>query len=296
MSFADTVREDLLTVAVRKNCCRRALIAGLFASSFYAPESGCVVARFRTPQIADDAAEQLRIQFAGIAERRRVGMCGRYYEEVRFSSPAFRKLVDHLHRPPVKAIGEELGFRCEECRAFFLRGLFLAGGTVNDPHKPVHLEFSVPEAAAPSVSAFFSMIGYPARTVARGRNVGFYFKESASVEDLLALMGAHRVIFDVINTRIEREIRNHENRVNNCDTRNLERTVSASARQMDAIERLHATGKLDNLPEELRETARLRYENPDASLDALAELHNPPITKSGLNHRLRRIIEAAGKS
>ena len=296
MSFADTVREDLLTVAVRKNCCRRACIAGLFVSAVYSPEAGCIVARFRTPQIADDAAEQLRIQFAGTAERRRVGLCGRYYEEVRFFSPAFRKLVDLLHHPPVKEIGEELGFRCEDCRAAFLRGLFLASGTVNDPHKPIHLEFSVPEAAAPSVSAFFTMIGYPARSVSRGKNVGFYFKESASVEDLLALMGAHRAIFDVINTRIEREIRNHENRVNNCDTRNLERTVSASARQMNAIERLHETGKLDNLPEELRETARLRYENPDASLDALAELHNPPITKSGLNHRLRRIVEAVGKS
>ena len=113
------------------------------------------------------------------------------------------------------------------------------------------------------------------------------------MEDLLVLMGAHRVIFDVINTRIEREIRNHENRVNNCDTRNLERTVSASERQMSAIERLRETGKLDNLPAELRETARLRYENPDASLDALADLHSPPITKSGLNHRLRRITDAA---
>ena len=292
MSFADSVREDLLTVPTKKNCCRRALIGGLFIAALPDPEKKSAAARFRSAPIADHAAEQLRIQFGASAERGRVGYSGRYYEEVRFSSPAFRKLVETLHRPPQTDVADLLGFRCEECRGAFLRGLFLAAGTVNDPHKPVHLEFSVPEAAAPAVSAFFGEIGYRAGTLQRGAHRGFYFKESAVLEDLLAMMGAHRVIFDVINTRIEREIRNHENRVNNCDTRNLERTVSASARQIGAIERLRETGKLDNLPAELRETARLRYENQDASLDALAELHSPPITKSGLNHRLRRIVEA----
>ena len=293
MSFADTVRADLLTVPAGKNCCRRALIGGLFIAAVPEPAGKGAVARFRTAPIADHAAEQLRVQFGATAERGRVGRCGRFYEEVRFSSPAFRKLVDSLHRPPAEGIAGLLGFRCEECRGAFLRGLFLAVGTANDPHKPVHLEFSVPEASAPVIGAYFEEIGYRAGTLRRGNNRGFYFKESAAMEDLLVLMGAHRVIFDVINTRIEREIRNHENRVNNCDTRNLERTVSASERQMSAIERLRETGKLDNLPAELRETARLRYENPDASLDALADLHSPPITKSGLNHRLRRITDAA---
>lgn len=292
MSFADAVRNDLLTVPIKKNCCRRAFICGLFISAL-TEENGQVSARFRTEAIAELGAEQLHVQFSKVADRRRVGFCGRYYEEVSFSSPAFRKLTETLHRPLIGDLSEVLGFRCEECRSAFLRGLFLSSGTVNDPHKPVHLEFSVPTDAAGTVNAFFELIGYPAKTIARGEKCGFYYKESAAAEDLIALMGAHRVIFDVINTRIEREIRNHENRVNNCDTRNLERTVSAAARQMNAIERLRETGKLDNLPEELRETARLRYENPDYSLDALAELHNPPITKSGLNHRLRRIAEAA---
>ena len=292
MSFADTVREDLLTVPIRKNCCRRAFICGLFLSAL-PTDNGQATARFRSAAIAESGAEQLGIQFAKTAERRRVGLCGRYYEEVSFDSPAFRKLSENLRRSEGDNLAETLGFRCEECRSAFLRGLFLSCGTINDPHKPVHLEFSVPTDTAGTVGAFFKLIGYPAKTVARGGNVGFYFKESAVVEDLIALMGAHRVIFDVINTRIEREIRNHENRVNNCDTRNLERTVSAAARQMRAIESLRETGKIDNLPEELRITARLRYENPDFSLDALAELHNPPITKSGLDHRLRRIVEAA---
>ena len=276
MSFADTVREDLLTVPIKKNCCRRALICGLFMNAVPTGERDGFAARFRMSEIAEAAAEQLRIQFAKPAEQRCVGVCGRYYAEVSFSSPAFGKLMDNLRRTTVTDVAESLGFHCEECRSAFLRGLFLGGGTLNDPHKPVHLEIAVPAAAVPTVDAFFHLIGYPAKQVVRSGNVGFYFKDSATVEDLLALMGAHRTIFDVINTRIEREIRNHENRVNNCDTRNLERTVSAAARQMNAIARLRETGKLDNLPEELRETAILRLENPDASLDALAELHNPP--------------------
>lgn len=294
MSFADALREDLLTVPIKKNCCRRAWIAGLFLSAVPDPaESGRAVARFRTAAIADLGAEQLRIQFAKDADRRCVGAFGRYYEEVSFASPAFRKLLDNLRASDITDVSETIGFRCDECRSAFLRGLFLSCGTVNDPHKSVHLEFSVPMVSKRLAEVFFGQIGYPAKTVLREGNLGFYFKESAAVEDLIAMMGAHRVIFDVINTRIEREIRNHENRVNNCDTRNLERTVSAAARQMTAIRRLYETGKIDSLSEELRATARLRYENPDFSLDALAELHQPPITKSGLNHRLRRIVEAA---
>ena len=98
----------------------------------------------------------------------------------------------------------------------------------------------------------------------------------------------------LIAPAIEREIRNHENRLNNCDTRNLERTVSASARQVEAIRRLKSNGRLEGLPKALRDTAALRFDNPDASLDELAALHNPPITKSGLNHRLHRLVEEAG--
>ncbi len=294
MSFADTVRENLLSVPVRKNCCRRSFLCGLFVAAVPSPDNHSDLAcRFRTEAIAQTAAEQLRIQFSKEPVLRRIGFCGKYYEEVSVESRSFRKLIDGMQGGTDEKLPELLGFRCEECRSAFLRGLFLSCGTVNDPHKPVHLEFSVPARAKNGLHGFFEEIGYPAKTVTRGGNIGFYFKESTAVEDLLAMAGAHRVIFDVINTRIEREIRNHENRVNNCDTRNIERMVSATARQMEAIEKLRETGRILNLPEQLRTTAELRYQNPDYSLDELAEIHRPPITKSGLNHRLRKIVEAA---
>ena len=293
MSFADQVRADLLSIPIKKNCCRRSLICGLFLAAFPNPnDKGEWVTRFSSSEIADFGAAQLHIQFSKEATRQKTGRCGKYYEEVLFASPSFRRQLEYLHRLAIGDLSEVFGSRCEECNSAFLRGLFLSCGTINDPQKPVHMEFLIPPTCKTVVSAFFQSIGYPAGMIVRHNRIGFYFKQSAAVEDLLALMGAHREVFHVINTRIEREIRNHENRATNCETRNLQRMVSASAKQVQAIERLMETGKLDNLSRELRETARLRLENPDSSLDELALLHNPPITKSGLNHRLRRILDA----
>jgi len=100
---------------------------------------------------------------------------------------------------------------------------------------------------------------------------------------------------EMMNLRIEREIRNQENRATNCVAKNIEKSVSASARQMAAIEKLTVTGMLAQLPESIRITALLRAENPDASLEELRNLHEPPITKSGLNHRLQKILSEAEK-
>ena len=294
MSFADTVRADLLSVPVKKNCCRRCLICGLFLAALPEPNGkGGAFARFRDAATADLAAAELRVQFSKEPVRRRAGLCGKYYEEVSFASPSFRRLLEHLHHSGADDLSAVFGARCDECNGAFLRGLFLSSGTVNGLQKAIHMEFLVPPACETVVSAFFEEIGYPAGRVVRGGRIGFYFKKSGSVEDLLTLMGAQRETFEMMNTRILRDIRSYENRMTNCETRNLARTVSASARQVAAIARLRETGRLDNLSDELRETARLRMENPDSSLDELALLHNPPITKSGLNHRLRRIVDEA---
>jgi DNA-binding protein WhiA len=113
------------------------------------------------------------------------------------------------------------------------------------------------------------------------------------VEDLLAIMGAQHTIFEVINSRIEREIRNNENRATNCVAKNIEKTIFAATRHVEAINKLMEHGKLENLPEGVKITAMLRYRNPDATLDELARMHEPTISKSGLNHRLQKILEAA---
>ena len=112
-------------------------------------------------------------------------------------------------------------------------------------------------------------------------------------DDILALAGASRMSMDMMNVRIEREIRNQENRATNCETGNIAKAVKASQKCRQAIERIMGAGRFEALSAELRETATLRMENPAANLTELAELHNPPITKSGLNHRLQKIIAFA---
>ena len=106
-------------------------------------------------------------------------------------------------------------------------------------------------------------------------------------------MGSQHMIFEIINNRIEREIRNNENRATNCVAKNIEKSVSAAARQIEAIGLLMKTGRFERLSEGLRVTAMVRYHNPDATLDELVELHEPPISKSGLNHRLKKLLEEA---
>ena len=106
-------------------------------------------------------------------------------------------------------------------------------------------------------------------------------------------MGSQSKVFSIINSRIAREIRNNENRATNCVTKNIEKSISAATRQMEAIGALMERGKLEALPEGLRVSAMVRYRNPDATLDELVAIHEPPISKSGLNHRLAKLIELA---
>ena len=295
MSFANSMREELIGIPVRHPCCRRALLCGLFLGALRATDGAKkeTVRRFRDPATASFVAELLQMQYGKEATVRRIGSCGRFYGELSFSAPAFSRMLEELHAPD--ADPENIpGFRCDGCRSSLLRGLFLACGTVNDPRKSSHLEFILPDSvSADYASRFLAGSGYPAKRVTRAAGIGLYFKDSAAMEDLITLMGSHHVIFEVINGRIEREIRNNENRATNCDTRNIRKMVTAVGKQIAAIEKLRASGKLEGLPEELRVTAKLRYENQESSLEALAKLHDPPVTKSGLNHRLQRLMEAA---
>ena len=151
------------------------------------------------------------------------------------------------------------------------------------------------ETVAESVAVALETRGCPPKRIKRAGGIGLYYKNADAVGDIITLMGSHSVIFEVYNARIARDIRNNENRATNCVARNIQKSVSAAARQMEAIGTLMERGKLDTLEEPLRVTAMLRYRNPDATLDELKELHTPPISKSGLNHRLQKLIDAAQK-
>lgn len=180
----------------------------------------------------------------------------------------------------------------EPSRAAFLRGAFLVGGYVSTPEKGYHLELVTPHYhVARQTSALLLDMELPAgQLMRRGIHV-LYYKDSTAIEDFLSACGATGAAMDLMLKKVERELRNDVNRKVNCETANLTKTVGAAARQIAAIRRLEASGRLKNLPEALRLTARLRIEHPELSLTELCAVFPEAISRPGLNNRLRRLVQ-----
>ncbi len=177
------------------------------------------------------------------------------------------------------------------CRSAFLRGAFLSAGSATDPEKKYHLEFSTSHYhLSRELSALLLEMGFSPRQTVRKSNYIVYFKASESIEDLLMVMGGPVSALEIMNAKVEKELRNRVNRQVNCETANLGKTVDAAQSQVEAIRRIQNTQGLDSLPPALRETALLRLEYPEASLTELARLHPGGLGKSGLNHRLRKLL------
>ena len=180
------------------------------------------------------------------------------------------------------------------CRRAFIRGAFLAVGSVSDPEKSYHFEIVCSsEAKARQIQELIGSFDMDAKIVCRKRYFVVYLKEGAQIVDLLNVMEAHVALMDLENVRILKEMRNSVNRKVNCETANIHKTVSAAVKQTEDIRYLKAAGGFSDLSEELLETADLRLENPEASLKELGLMHNPPIGKSGVNHRLRKLSNLA---
>ena len=180
-----------------------------------------------------------------------------------------------------------------ECMAY-LRGAFLAGGSVTDPAKRYHLEMTTSHyKVSRETCALLIECGFSPKELSRGGNNILYFKQSDYIEDFLTAIGAQLSAMGVMEAKVEKDLRNGVNRRVNCETANLTKVVDASMGQMAAIRALEEAGDLDKLPGKLRETALLRRENPEATLQELAAMLNPPITKSAINHRMRKLLELA---
>jgi len=181
------------------------------------------------------------------------------------------------------------------CQKAYLRGIYLGGGSLSTPEKSYHLEIITHnEFYAHQVARFInSKFDLGAKTTPRKKNYIVYVKESEKIVDFLNIVGAHQTLLDYENVRIIKQMRNDVNRVVNCETANLNKTVDASYEQIKYIRVIMDTVGLETLPIKLRELAVARLENPDASLKELGEMLEPPIGKSGVNHRMKKIIETA---
>lgn len=182
------------------------------------------------------------------------------------------------------------------CRRAFLRGAFLAGGSVTDPEKRYHLELSTTHLSVSreTETLMREMELTPKETERKGSSV-LYYKQSESIEDFLTAIGAPVSAMAVMSAKIEKDWRNDANRKTNCDSANVDKAVAAAQGQLSALRALEEQGLLDTLPGKLRETALLRQANPSATLSELAELHAPPLSKSAINHRLRKLMSMAAE-
>lgn len=176
----------------------------------------------------------------------------------------------------------------------FLRGVFVSCGSVTDPNKEYHLEMVLPvlERTEP-LRRFIEEHGMSVKRTLRGKSPVIYAKESELIEDFLTYIGAGNHALDIMRVKIEKDFRNRVNRSVNCDSANLDKTVAASEKSRRDIELIIESGCLDDLKPELRETARLRLENPESSLSELCEMFEPAISRSGLNHRLKKLSQIA---
>ena len=180
----------------------------------------------------------------------------------------------------------------EHCRMAFLRGAFLAGGSVTDPLKSYHLELATSHFhVGREVPALMQEIGFQPKLTTRKGNYVIYFKQSEHIEDLLTAIGAQLSAMDMMTAKLERDLRGSVNRRVNCDAANLDKLVTAAQNQIEAIHTLEERGLLSTQPAKLQEAAKLRLDNPELTLNQLAALCDPPVTKSAFNHRLRKLVE-----
>ena len=184
--------------------------------------------------------------------------------------------------------------KCAGCSQAFIRGLFFSSGKVSNPEKQYMLELS-PSIMMSRHKELLSEYGVDLKTSSRNGREYLYAKKSSVIEDFFAYSGLNNTMFAFVNEKIKGEIRNNANRISNCEMNNIDKAVTASHKQISVIEELDRAGLLSSLPEELEKTARLRLFHRDLSLSQLSAISVPPISKSGLSHRLAKIIELASQ-
>ncbi len=179
------------------------------------------------------------------------------------------------------------------CKAAFLRGAFLAGGSVTDPAKGYHLELTTvhQSVSREAYTLLQEVLSFYPKTAKRGGGQVLYLKQSDQISDCLAYLGASVAAMGIMEAKLEKELNNKVNRRCNCDEANTSKVVEAAQEQLAAIRLLRELGRFEQLPQKLQQAAMLREENPESSLTELAAMVEPPISKPAMNHRLKKLVE-----
>lgn len=296
MSFSSEVKSELCRAGMNRRCCALAEACGilLYAGEFSARQIRIMTASdafaARLPKLFRrvfglDFDVQPPEQARGkrtflITDRDKLRSIF-----TAFGYDADRTLAHHINLAIVEA-------DCD--RQAFLRGAFLAGGSVTDPARSYHLELATGhESVCRETRSLLLEMGFDPKDAVRGRNWITYFKRSDAIEDLLTTLGAPRSAMWVMQAKVEKHMANAMNRITNCDMANADKITDAAAEQLEAIRAIEAGPGLDSLPPALEQTALLRIANPSCSLTDLSMLAQPPVSKSCMNHRLRKLTELA---
>ncbi len=296
MSFSGNVKSELCRDEIEKSCCALAECMGtlLYANTF-APDCIRIVTEsrdfgLRLPRLF---RKGLGVRFDVLPEQDAAGKLTYLITD----AEKIRRVFELCGFSAENSVSLHVNFALLEkdcCRRAFLRGAFLAGGSVTDPEKRYHLELSTThlKASRETGTLLLEMELAAKETDRKGSSV-LYYKQSESIEDFLTAVGAPISAMAVMSAKIEKEWRNEANRRVNCDSANVDKTVEAAQEQLAAIRMLEERGVMQTLPQKLRETADLRVEHPESTLSELAALHDPPATKSAVNHRMRKLVAMA---
>ncbi len=296
MSFSSDAKAELCRAKIDKKCCAVAECYGvlLYCNTFSAAEIRIITASdafaARLPKLFRRA---FSLSFDTLPPE---GAAGKKSFLIR-DRDKLARIFDAFGAEKDGSLSHHVNFGVieEECdRVAFIRGAFLAGGSVTDPEKRYHLELATPHRAVGRESySVLLELGFTPRETQRGGNTLLYFKQADTIADFFTALGASSTALGVMTAKVEKEMRNTITRQINCDSANADKVVSAAQEQIEAIHRLGKAYGLDALPEGLKDAALLRIANPEASLADLAQLSWPKVTKSCLSHRLKKLMSMA---
>lgn len=309
MSFSSEVKEELSRkVSTARHCqiAELAAIIGMCGGVMISSEDhyrlkmqtdNVAVARkcFTLLQnIFNIEAEVSIRQYPGPKKNSQYTVAVKKHEDALMVLKALKLLDQHMEIKENFSAADNLILQRTCCKRAYIRGAFLSVGSMSDPQKAYHFELVCSsEQKAEQMKEIIRSFDMDAKIVCRKKYFVVYLKEGAQIVDLLNVMEAHVALMNLENVRIVKEMRNSINRKVNCETANIHKTVNAAVKQIEDIQYLQSMTGFSDLSEELEETARLRLENPDASLKELGQLHSPPVGKSGVNHRLRKLSNMA---
>ena len=297
MSFSQEVKNEILRRKISKPCCNMAAAYAVACFGKYFDDRG-VVLQTENEGVATFAQKLYRrcgVQGTVLSKERTTGPVYEFSVKDPAEVAKQQTLFGHTGKEPTLRIRPE-NFKCQSCMQAYISTAFLCCGTMTDPEKSYNLELlSTRHYRSQQLEALLAEHDFhPHRALRKGANT-IYIKAADHIEDLLTFMGAGGAAMRIMNQRLYNEMRNKTNRLSNCETANLGKSVQAAVQVQLAIEKLQAAGAMNTLPENLRQTAKLRMQYPDLPLAKLAQKFDPPVSKAGLSHRMKKIQEAAAR-